>query len=135
LPADSDKEEEKLPTGQGWGKSYPQDRYKSYPQERCKSYPLIIYQGSLPGEPRPLVGRWLGEQTRWQTVSHTYAEVIAMRAPSFRRVRLIGVVSAGELAECLRRVGQDEWCTRVRLGGLLLLIDFLCRHRRFSGIG
>ena len=44
-----------------------------------------------------------------------------------------GVVSAGELAECLRRAGQDEWCTRVRLGGLLLLIDFVSRHHAVGG--
>jgi RNase H len=37
---------EKLPTGQRWGKSYPQDRYKSYPQDGAKSYPVIISQGS-----------------------------------------------------------------------------------------
>ena len=56
-----------------------------------------------------------------------------MRAPSSRRVSLIGVVSAGDLAERLRREGQDEWCTRVRLGGLLLLIDFLCRNHTVGG--
>jgi hypothetical protein len=56
-----------------------------------------------------------------------------MRAPSFCRVSLIGVVSVVELAECLRRAGQDEWCTRVRLHGLLLLIDFVCRHHAVGG--
>ena len=40
----------------------------------------------------------------------------------------------GELAECLRRGGQDERCTRVRLGGLLLLmIDFVCRNHSVGG--
>ena len=79
------------------------------------------------------MGRWAGKRTCLQTVSQTYAEVLAMRAPSSRRGSLIGVVSAGELAECLRRAGQDEWCTRVRLGGLLLLIDFVCRHHAVGG--
>jgi hypothetical protein len=79
------------------------------------------------------VGRWVGKETRWQTVSQTYAEMMAMRAPSSCRVSLIGVVSGGELAECLRRGGQDGWCTRVRLGGLLLLIDFVCRNHSVGG--
>ena len=38
---------------------------------------------------------------------------------------LSGVVSLEELAACLRRFGQDEWCTNVRLLGLLMLIHFL----------
>jgi hypothetical protein len=35
--------------------------------------------------------------------------------------------------ECLGRAGQKEWCTRVRLCGLLLLIDFLCGHHAIGG--
>jgi hypothetical protein len=56
-----------------------------------------------------------------------------MIVSSFRRVSLTGVVSVGELAQCLRRAGEDEWCTRVRLHGLLLLIDFVCRHHPVGG--
>jgi hypothetical protein len=79
------------------------------------------------------VGVWESKRACWQTVSDTDAEVLAMRAPSSRRVSLIVVVSAGELAERLRREGQDEWCTRVRLGGLLLLVDLVIRNHSPQG--
>ena len=64
-PRTMTRRREKIPIGQGWGKSYPQDRYKSYPQDRCKKLPTYY----IPGEPCPLVGRWAGKQTCWQTVS------------------------------------------------------------------
>ena len=112
------------------GKKLPTGQIQKLPTGRGKKLPSYY----IPGEPRLLVGRWAGKRTCWQTVSETDAEVLAMRgAPSFRRVSLIVVVSAGELAERLRREGQDEWCTRVRLGGLLLLIDFLCRNHTVGG--
>jgi hypothetical protein len=57
-----------------------------------------------------------------------------MRPPRCRRVSLIGVVSVDELAECLRRARQKEWCTRVRLHGLVLLIDFVCRNHTVGGL-
>src|SRR5882724_8369351 len=48
-------------------------------------------------------------------------------------VTLSGVVSLEELADCLRRAAQEEWCTRVRLCGLTLLIDFLVRNQTSGG--
>jgi hypothetical protein len=55
----------KLPAGQRWGKSYPQDRCKSYPQDRCKSYPAIKCQGSRGGRRASrLVGRQAGRRMR-----------------------------------------------------------------------
>lgn len=44
------------------------------------------------------------------------------------------VVSAEDLAKRLRRAGQGEWCTRVRLSGLLLLIDFVVRNTKRTGV-
>jgi len=49
-------------------------------------------------------------------------------------IRLSGVVSKDELARSLRRVGQAEWCTNVRLHGLLMLIDYLCRNFSRHGV-
>ena len=111
------------------GKKLPTGWAQKLPAGRCKKLPSYY----TPGEPHLVVGRWAGKRTCWQRVSQTYVEVLAMRASSFRRVSLIGVVSADELAERLRRAGQDEWCTRVRLGGLLLLLDFLSRHHAVGG--
>ena len=129
LSADNDKAEGKDTHRTEVGKKLPAGQVQKLPAGRCKKLPSYY----IPGEPCPLVGRWAGKRTCWQTVSETDAEVLAMRAPSSRRVSLIVVVSAGELAERLRREGQDEWCTRVRLGGLLLLIDFLCRNHTVGG--
>ena len=128
-PRRDHKAEGKVTHRTGVGKKLPAGQVQKLPAGRCKKLPSYY----IPGEPCLLVGRWAGKRTCWQTVSETDAEVLAMRAPSSRRVSLIGVVSAGELAERLRRAGQDEWCTRVRLGGLLLLIDFLCRNHAVGG--
>jgi hypothetical protein len=47
---------EKLPTGQRWGKSYPQERYKSYPQDGQKVTQLLYPRGAVPS------GGRVGEQ-------------------------------------------------------------------------
>lgn len=49
-------------------------------------------------------------------------------------VTLCGVVSKSELERCLRRIRQTEWSTNVRLHGLLLLIDLLCRNHKANGL-
>ena len=54
-----------------------------------------------------------------------------MGLTSSSSVNLSGVVSKNDLDRCLRRIGQTEWCTNVRLHGLLLIIDYVCRcHSR-----
>ncbi len=57
-----------------------------------------------------------------------------MRATRLQRVRLEGVVTPEDLAKSLLRAGQEEWCTRVRLSGLLLLIDYALRNRASNGV-
>jgi hypothetical protein len=43
-------------------------------------------------------------------------------------VPLMGVVGEHGLKALLVRKKQTAWCTRVRILGLLLLIDYICRH-------
>jgi hypothetical protein len=43
-------------------------------------------------------------------------------------VCLCGVVDEAELKVLLKSKKQTAWCTRVRILGLLLLIDYICRH-------
>ena len=57
-----------------------------------------------------------------------------MGATRLFRVSLSGVVPLEDLADCLRRAGQKEWCTRVRMRGLLLLIDFVVRNHASRGV-
>ena len=42
-------------------------------------------------------------------------------------VCLLGVVDEAELRVLLKSERQTAWCSRVRLRGLLLLIDYICR--------
>ena len=53
---------------------------------------------------------------------------------TFKLTFLSGVVSLEELAACLRCFGQDEWCTNVRLLGLLILIQFLRQKHTSKGV-
>ena len=43
-------------------------------------------------------------------------------------VPLMGVVGEHGIKALLVRKKQTAWCTRVRILGLLLLIDYICRH-------
>ena len=43
-------------------------------------------------------------------------------------VCLCGVVDEAELKALLKSKKQNAWCTRVRILGLLLLIDYICRN-------
>jgi len=45
-------------------------------------------------------------------------------------VRLLGVVDEDSLKALLKDKKQTAWCTRVRILGLLLLIDYILRHTR-----
>jgi hypothetical protein len=56
-----------------------------------------------------------------------------MRA-RLRRVRLDDAVTSEEMRKILAKNGQKEWCTNVRLGGLLLLVDFVCRKQTSKGV-
>jgi hypothetical protein len=56
------------------------------------------------------------------------------RSDRVRSFTLEGVVTADELSKILAKARQPEWRTRVRLGGLLLLIDFFVRNRRSKGV-
>jgi hypothetical protein len=57
-----------------------------------------------------------------------------MRKTRFRRVRLEGVATPEEMRKLLARNGQKGWCTKVRLGGLLLLVEFVCRKQTSKGV-
>lgn len=48
-------------------------------------------------------------------------------------VCLLGVVDEVSLKALLKSKGQTAWCSRVRLGGLLLLIDYICRKIKKNG--
>lgn len=56
-----------------------------------------------------------------------------MGVTSSHRVSLSGVVSKDALDSYLRAVCQDEWCTNVRLHGLLMLIDYVHRNHNSQG--
>src|SRR5215469_4583573 len=49
-------------------------------------------------------------------------------------VSLIGVISENELRKLLKVKSQTAWCSRVRVGGLLLLIDYLLRNIRDGAV-
>ena len=48
-------------------------------------------------------------------------------------VCLQGVLTEGSLEALLKSKGQTAWCSRVRLRGLLLLIDYICRNLKVNG--
>ena len=56
-----------------------------------------------------------------------------MSKTRLRRDSLRAVCPEEELRRILEKVGQVEWCTRVRLRGLLLLLDFLIRNQASAG--
>lgn len=56
------------------------------------------------------------------------------RSNRVRGLRLKGVMTLDELSGILAKARQSEWRTRVRLGGLLLLIDFVVRNCRRKGV-
>src|SRR5262245_12383152 len=49
-------------------------------------------------------------------------------------VALVGVVDGRVLEALLRANKQSQWCTPVRIKGLLLLLDYICRHMTHRGI-
>jgi hypothetical protein len=49
-------------------------------------------------------------------------------------VCLFGVVCEDSLKALLERNRQTAWCSRVRLGGLLLLIDYICRNLKKNAV-
>ena len=49
-------------------------------------------------------------------------------------VSLCGVIKDGELKALLRGQKQPAWCSRVRVQGLLLLIDYICRNLKTNGL-
>ena len=49
-------------------------------------------------------------------------------------VPLSGVIDERNLRELLRRKKQPQWCSAVRVKGLLLLIDYCCRHMTANGV-
>jgi hypothetical protein len=49
-------------------------------------------------------------------------------------VPLLGVVADVVLKDLLKSKGQTAWCSRVRLLGLLLLIDYICRNLKKGAI-
>jgi hypothetical protein len=49
-------------------------------------------------------------------------------------VPLCGVVDQGLLKALLKNKRQTLWCSRVRLCGLLLLIDYICRNLKINGV-
>ena len=50
-------------------------------------------------------------------------------------VCLCGVVSEGDLKALLRAKGQVAWCSRVRVCGLLALIEYFLRHKKNGVLG
>ena len=50
------------------------------------------------------------------------------RPDIIKPVCLRGVITEGSLRALLMSKGQTAWCSRVRLRGLLLLIDYMLRH-------
>ena len=56
-----------------------------------------------------------------------------MSKTRLRSDSLRAVCTEEELRRILRAAGQVEWCTRVRLRGLLLLVDFLIRNQASEG--
>jgi len=50
------------------------------------------------------------------------------RPDIIKPVSLCGVIDEFGLKALLKAHAQTNWCTRVRLQGLLLLIDYICRH-------
>ena len=56
-----------------------------------------------------------------------------MSATRFWHTSLSAVCTEEELRRILVRAGQIEWCTRVRLRGLLLLVDFAIRNHSLHG--
>lgn len=55
---------------------------------------------------------------------------VTKKTPTYTTKELKGVVSKEELRILLKSHGQDKWTSRVRLSGLLTLIDFLIRLNR-----
>ena len=60
-------------------------------------------------------------------------KAVRFRAERFCRTTLAGVVSCGKLADLLRRAGQEEWTSRVRLCGLLFWLISSGGSRRHKG--
>ena len=56
-----------------------------------------------------------------------------MSETRFWHTSLSAVCTEEELRRILQAAGQVEWCTRVRLRGLLLLVDFAIRNHSLHG--
>ena len=50
-------------------------------------------------------------------------------------VELVGLVAEGDLRKLLKAKGQHSWCSRVRICGLLLLINHALRHQKKGEVG
>jgi hypothetical protein len=46
---------------------------------------------------------------------------------------LVVVVGREELEVILKKQGQGEWCTEVRVGGLLLVLHYILRRHKSQG--
>ena len=57
-----------------------------------------------------------------------------MSETRFWHTSLSAVCTEEELQRILEAAGQIEWCTRVRLRGLLLLFDFVIRNQASDGV-
>ena len=67
-----------------------------------------------------------GAKNRPQDTSKNRPDII-------KPVPLKGVVDEAELKVLLKSKKQTAWCTRVRILGLLLLIDYICRNLKKNG--
>ena len=56
-----------------------------------------------------------------------------MSQTRFWRTSLSAVCTEEELQRILEAAGQIEWCTRIRLRGLLLLLDYVIRNQASDG--
>src|SRR5437016_2358778 len=60
-------------------------------------------------------------------------EALENRPDIINPVPLCGVIDEDSLKDLLNVKGQKAWCSRVRLRGLLLLIDYICRNLKKNG--
>jgi hypothetical protein len=60
-------------------------------------------------------------------------DAVGNRPDIIKPVSLVGVIDEASLKALLKSKGQPRWCSRVRLRGLLLLINHICRNLKNNG--
>jgi hypothetical protein len=74
----------------------------------------------------------------WKNRPHDQSEnrrqdALENRPDIINPVSLYGVIDQAGLQALLNAKGQSSWCSRVRLSGLLTLIDYICRNLKKDG--